>query len=62
MKCKKCNTNMKMTDKVDMEGKPVYKTFICKNVDCFNIVETIDGKIIGEEAEIVFIPGGGINE
>ena len=56
MKCQKCNSEMKMTGEVDMLGKAVYRSYRCTNLDCFDCVETFDGKIIGEEVEIMFYP------
>jgi len=56
MKCKKCGSKMKLTDKVEMEGRPTYESYRCTNLECFDCVETLDGKIIGEEVEIMFYP------
>jgi len=56
MKCKNCGTEMKLTDKVKMKGKPVYKSYRCTNLDCFDCVETLDGKIIDGEVNIMFVP------
>lgn len=56
MKCPDCGSEMKVTDLIEMKGKPVYKTHICNNLECFKIIETLDGKIIGEEVEVTFWP------
>lgn len=56
MKCPECQSKMKKLDEVDMENKPTYRLYFCENIECFNSIETIDGKIIGEEAKILFIP------
>jgi len=54
-KCPVCEAGVDVLDD-EFIGGYHYQAYICKDIDCMEVIEKLDGKIIGEDCDLIFWP------